>query len=109
MVFIYKLFFCFVLSIFKKLHAAGFFLKLSLNGDTERFSIECEPIAGFWNSFVIILQHLINVDCQVTFWNGFEVLLVFLFGKRKNLDFTKDEANIISNLTLVFLLITRYW
>ena len=33
------------------------------------------------------------MDCQVTLWNGFEVLLLFLLGKRK-FDFTKDEANI---------------
>ena len=59
-----------------------------------RSKIASACIAGFWYTFGIILRHLIYMDCQVTFWNGFEVLLFVIMRERKNVDFTKDEANI---------------
>jgi hypothetical protein len=43
-------------------------------------------IAGFWNNFGIILRHLIYMDCQVTFWIGFEVLLFIFIREKKTFD-----------------------
>ena len=43
-------------------------------------------IAGFWNTFCIILRHSIYMDCQVTFWNGFEVLLFIFIREKKTFD-----------------------